>query len=254
MSADPRDTRCVITVDCGNTMVKAVAWHGSVPVARIAGASTGIAELRRLSGGVAPYGVAVCSVAAPSGALISALRRLSPARMLEISHLTPFPLRIDYATPRSLGLDRIAAACACLARFPGKALLVVDAGTAVTLDIVTADGAFAGGDIAPGLSLRFSSLHDHTSRLPLVKAEGQLPCFGRDTDSAIRCGVVGGVIAQIERSFRLARDIYGVSDIVLSGGDAPFLHPLLLDAGLPVSVFPDMVSAGILEIFNYSES
>lgn len=254
MSDDSCDTRCVITVDCGNTMVKAVAWRGAEPVARLAASSLGVDGLRSLAGGAAPYGVAVCSVAAPSGEVLSALRCLSPHRMLEISHLTPFPLRIDYATPHSLGLDRIAAACACAARFPGKALLVVDAGTAVTLDIVTADGAFAGGDIAPGLALRFSSLHEHTSRLPLVKAGGPLPPFGRDTDSAIRCGVVGGLIAQIERSFRLARDGYGVSDIVISGGDAPFLHPLLVGAGLPASVFPDMVSAGILEIFNHSES
>ncbi len=85
------------------------------------------------------------------------------------------PLTISYATPETLGHDRIAAAAGARKLLPGSPLLIMDLGTAITIDFVTANGEYRGGNISPGLLTRFKSLHDHTARLPLVQKEPGIP-------------------------------------------------------------------------------
>ena len=103
---------------------------------------------------------------------------------MRLSHETPLPIGVEYATPSTLGLDRIAAAAG--ASLVAEEALVVDAGTAVTLDIVSAIVSSEG--ISPRMRLRFRSLNRFTSRLPLVSATGDIPTFGYDTETAIRAG------------------------------------------------------------------
>ena len=78
------------------------------------------------------------------------------------------PIRNVYRTPQTLGRDRLAAAVGATVLFPGRNVLIVDFGTAVTIDLVTADATYRGGCISPGVQLRFGALHDHTAALPLV--------------------------------------------------------------------------------------
>ena len=98
--------------------------------------------------------------------------------MKPLTASTPIPLSNAYSTPATLGMDRLAAAVGAWSMQPGHDILVVDAGTAITYDFVSADGVYKGGNIAPGVSLRFKSLHDHTGSLPLVDSGGDIPLFG----------------------------------------------------------------------------
>lgn len=243
---------CVLTVDRGNTMVKAVVWEGDYPLTHIVGRHLPIEEIRDAVGHRQLLGAVFCSVGAPEPSLVEALQAMVADRLLVVTHDTPVPIGVDYKTPATLGLDRLAAACGCAAIYPAEPLLIVDAGTAVTLDLVDASNIFRGGNIAPGLFLRFKSLREHTSRLPMVSPEGDIPAFGYDTVTAIRSGVVEGLIAQIDFSYRRARTLHGVRRVLLGGGDASFLHPLLLQEDIPVEVVPDMVSRGLLEIFKFN--
>lgn len=158
----------------------------------------------------------------------------------------PMPLAIDYATPSTLGHDRIAAAVGALTLAPGRDCLVVDAGTAVTYDYVTADAHFKGGNIAPGLSLRFQALASHCVQLPRVDVGGDIPTVGYDTPTAIRSGVVLGLVAEIEM---LARRL-GSPAIVLTGGDSPLVADRISDN---VIVDNDLVAKGLNRILEYNE-
>jgi type III pantothenate kinase len=131
---------------------------------------------------------------------------------IPLKSTTPVPIRIEYGTPGSLGVDRIAAAVGAVSIKPGHPLLVVDMGTAITYDLVDFQGVFKGGNIAPGLQLRFQALHQFTSRLPSVGPDEQFLPLGTDTESAIRSGVmqgicmnwkvISGILGKNTRSFR----------------------------------------------------
>ena len=87
---------------------------------------------------------------------------------LEASPALEVPLKIGYATPETLGFDRIAICVGAKSYYPGASLLVIDSGTCITYNYVSAEGVFLGGNISPGLEMRFNGLHRFTARLPLV--------------------------------------------------------------------------------------
>ena len=154
---------------------------------------------------------------------------------------TPVPIAVEYDSRATLGVDRLAAAVGVSVE---RAALVVDAGTAVTSDLVVAR-RFIGGNISPGLRLRFRSLNAFTSRLPLVGPEGELPLFGHDTVTAIRSGVVRGLVGELV-------SVYDIK-MILTGGDASVLYPLLEEAGVDVVADPEIVGRGLVRIFNYND-
>lgn len=150
---------------------------------------------------------------------------------------------LDVAQPESVGADRLAAVMAGVSMYPNRPLLIIDAGTCITYEYVSRDGRYWGGAISPGLSLRFKSMHDYTAALPLLEALGELPPKeGRDTESAMRSGVVYGFQAEIEaRIVAFERENEG-SVVIMTGGDAAvlgnplksriFVEPKLLHYGL----------------------
>jgi type III pantothenate kinase len=166
-----------------------------------------------------------------------------------LDHTLPMPLKISYATPETLGRDRIAAAAGARKLLPGSPLLIMDLGTAITIDLVTASGEFKGGNISPGLSTRFKSLHDYTARLPLVRKNSGFPDFGTDTQSAIVAGVQQGIILELNGYIHLFEGRYPGCKFVITGGDADFfVHKLKK----PIFAFPDLVLAGLNYILEFN--
>ena len=90
---------------------------------------------------------------------------------LEVNNQTPMPMKIKYRTPETLGLDRLAAAIGAREIFPDRDLLVIDAGTAITFDLIEREGTFLGGNISPGLKTRFRALHEFTQNCLLQKRQ-----------------------------------------------------------------------------------
>ena len=87
------------------------------------------------------------------------------AHFVELTASTPVPIRNLYKTPETLGKDRLAAIVGAYSLFPGKDILVFDAGTALTIDFIDKDGNYHGGNISPGLNMRFRALHDYTQKI-----------------------------------------------------------------------------------------
>lgn len=146
---------------------------------------------------------------------------LAHHRLLTQRFLPTLPIAgitLHYLTPSTLGADRLAAVLGARAVMPGRDLLVVDAGTCITYDLLTADGHHLGGNISPGVDLRLRALHDYTGKLPLVKAEGETRLVSISTEMALRSGVVLGVRLEVEAYIARLREEYPQLCVFLTGG------------------------------------
>lgn len=171
-------------------------------------------------------------------------------RVLWLSGETPLPFVNDYRSPQTLGSDRVAAVAGALKQWPGEDVLVVDAGSCVTYDVLTAGGHYAGGNIAPGLQMRLSAMHDYTARLPRVAAEGELPQLGTDTLTAMRAGALRGMQFETEGYIHYLNNRCGRVKVVLTGGDSDQLKNLLAET---VAHDAYLVLRGLDFILQYNE-
>lgn len=118
------------------------------------------------------------------------------------------PITIQYETPETLGQDRIAAAVGANYLQPGKNILVIDAGTAITYELMDHQGIYRGGNISPGMSTRFKALNHYTNKLPLVEEKEEIPLLGTTTETAIQAGVVNGIVYEMEGYIREFQEKY----------------------------------------------
>lgn len=153
---------------------------------------------------------------------IEALLRRRLGRFIRFGHGVPVPIRNGYATPDTLGADRLAAAVGAATLYPGNNVLIVDFGTAITFDFVSAEGEFLGGNISPGAATRFRALHHFTRKLPLCELIDREVFMGRDTVSAIEGGVVNGIVYEVEGYIRDLERKYDGLRIIFTGGDSNF--------------------------------
>jgi type III pantothenate kinase len=154
------------------------------------------------------------------------------------------PLRVLVARPDHVGVDRLLDAVAANSRrTEGTPAVVIDAGSAITVDLLDASGAFTGGAILPGMRLMAKALHDYTALLPLLPPPEQRPAVpGKDTPSAMEVGIfwaaAGGVLAVLAeyRSFCRSK-----IEVFLTGGDGTRLQTVIPEAQL----WPEMTLEGI---------
>jgi type III pantothenate kinase len=176
-------------------------------------------------------------------------------RALLIDAPAQLPLRVQVEAPERVGIDRLFDAVAANSRRrTDTPAVVIDAGSAVTVDWVTGEGAFAGGAIYPGLRLMAQALHDHTALLPLIEVvQASPPCPGESTPAAMEAGifwaVVGGASALVDELCRHAGDTRAPIPAFLTGGDAPLLetalHGLPRFGGWTLVPWPEMTLEGI---------
>ena len=162
--------------------------------------------------------VIVSSVITDCQSLLDEISKLQ-CPVIRFDKSTPLPLEVNYRTPGTLGSDRIAAAVGAWGEAPGRNILVIDAGSAITIDFVGKDGKYNGGNIAPGIKMRLRALHEYTDRLPMVEKEGDIPTIGYDTETAIRSGVINGVCHEIEGYTNEFKQKYCDVLVFLTGGD-----------------------------------
>ncbi len=236
----------ILTVDIGNTCIKGSIFEESRLLDSRLLEVRDANLLRPLIYEYSPDGAIYCCVGGDADEFVEELEKIFGKPVMRFSHSSKLPITVNYKTFDTLGLDRIAAAVGAVSDC--RNALVVDAGTAVTLDLVT-DGEFRGGNISPGLRLRLRSLNHYTSRLPLVNPNGDTPRLGYDTATAIRSGVVNGIVSEVVSTFRGASEDVGNLELLLTGGDADFFAPLLEKAGLRPQIDHSLVGVGLEQIY-----
>ena len=241
-----------LTIDNGNTSVKVAFFIGTELVATNRFMRRDVRLLDRFISTYKPDSAIMCSTASSEASKrVEELIGQRCRRVLDLTHETLMPISLGYRTPQTLGRDRIATAVGAWSIAQGGDVLVIDAGTAITYDLVTADGCFVGGNIAPGLRLRFKSLHEHTGRLPLVDAEGETPVMGYDTLTAIRSGVMLGLLGEIRSCIATLRQSHPGLTVFLTGGDGKLLHSRLGEEGI---IYQEHLAAeGLNRIYLYNE-
>jgi type III pantothenate kinase len=141
---------------------------------------------------------------------------------LLIDSETAIPLKNNYSTPSTLGIDRLCAAIGAKIQFPKNPVLTVDIGTCVKYEFVSANGVYRGGNISPGLEMRFSSLNNYTSKLPALKPEKIAGPIGTSTTDALRLGVQQGMLFEIQAMIQTMQTLHPNLKTVATGGDLPF--------------------------------
>jgi len=168
---------------------------------------------------------------------------------IELNYKTKLPITNVYATPRTLGMDRVAAAIGSYTKKPGQAHLIIDAGSCMTLDIIDKNACFRGGNITPGMHMRIKAMNDHTDKLPLVPLAYHEELLGRSTEMALQNGAVRGTLFEIEAFIQSASKEYPRININLTGGDTDFLAKYLKSK---ILADPNLVFEGLNEIVLYN--
>lgn len=241
-----------LTIDQGNSEAKISLWEDMTLVDTVIEARLTPSSVEQFVRGRRLSGAIYCSVVQNNGPVINKLSHLARC-VYRLTSSTPLPISIDYATPSTLGPDRVAAAVGAWSDFKGRDILVIDAGTAVTYDYVDAFGVYRGGNIAPGITMELKALNQFTARLPLISFPenmGQLrsSLLGRDTAEAITLGSVYSVVASI--GYYRSRLPEGTV-IVLGGGCG---HHLASLCDFDVHVDEHLVSKGLNRILLYNEN
>ena len=171
----------------------------------------------------------ISSVVNIEAAVVNTLNRRSQHFVL-FDHMTPVPIVNKYDTPQTLGQDRLAAAVGAKSLCPNENLLIIDAGSALTYDFVSAEGEYLGGNIAPGLKMRFTMLQRMTKKLPLVEVDENelIPLFGKNTRDAIAAGVIRGVAYEVKGYMRTLKEKLAATEkhsfqTYITGGNAPYI-------------------------------
>ena len=242
-----------LLVDIGNTRAK-------VAVADAAGVITEVGVAEKLHRALveevlrmAPVEAAILSSTRGDCSEEVALLREMGIEALRLDHTTPLPIGIDYRTPETLGRDRVAAAVGAAVRYPGRNCLVVDLGTALTLDLVTSDGVFRGGAISLGYSNRLRALNEYTATLPLCEpltaGEEPFPLQGHTTCEAIERGVFHSVCFEIEGyRCRLEADFADLC-VIVTGGEAKYFEKQIKNA---IFAEPNLVFCGLNRILEHN--
>ncbi|MDW7693666.1 type III pantothenate kinase [Flammeovirgaceae bacterium SG7u.111] len=209
-----------LAIDIGNTFSKAGLFEGEELLE--VKERLGKVDLLCFVRDIRPDFVIICNV---GGGKLNFFEEIADDfQITYLDYTTHLPIQNDYASPKTLGMDRIAAAVGAYSLYQSQSNLIIDLGTCVTYDFITKQGVYKGGRISPGMRSRFRSMHEFTGTLPMIEnAEAELN-VGNDTRSCMISGVVNGLRAEIETCITDFKSEFGDFNVILCGGDAKFFE------------------------------
>ena len=236
-----------LCVDIGNTRVKSGVFENSELLLLERKQEFELAFHQNLLDKFAIDNIIISSTRAEDPELV-ALLKTRPGSIL-LDHATPLPITLQYKTPHTLGKDRLAAAVACFALFPGEDCIFIDAGTCITTNVISGQGVFLGGNIPPGVQMRLKAMHMLTGKLPLAEIQYNDEVLGQDTMMALQNGAVRGAIYEVSSFLNKCGEMFPSARIVLTGGDA-----ILFAKHLKIKIFanPNLVLLGLNEILRFN--
>ncbi|MEO0505801.1 MAG: type III pantothenate kinase [Bacteroidota bacterium] len=172
-------------------------------------------------------------------------------RVHVLSHASKVPFKNSYASPSTLGMDRIALATSAFYQYPRKNVLVIDMGTCVTYDFVNYAGEYRGGAISPGLNMRYRAMHLQTDKLPLLQPEELLDFVGNSTASSMHSGVINGLTLELDGVISQYHARFQDLTVILTGGDSQFFVKRLKNSIFANSKF---LVEGLNYLLEYNKS
>ena len=239
---------CVI--DLGNTTAKAAIYNKTALTSH----EQGLADDALVAYATQPAvtHIGICAVGRNPAGIIAQLG--NRVLVSTLTTQTPIPITMNYATPQTLGTDRLAAVMGAYYRLPGTDCLVIDAGTCITYEFLDRHGAYHGGAIAPGMGMRFRAMHTFTNGLPLIEFGNNLQqpkLTGGTTAEAMMSGVIHGMVAEIDGIINQYLERVPQLKVILCGGDAQFFETRIK---APIFAVPELVLEGLNRVLLYNDN
>lgn len=245
-----------LAIDIGNTRVKLAVFseNGEIMYRMHIPTPDLVDQAKLIAKSAKDYGAngIVISSVVPSATdiLCSALEKYDP---LIVSGSTPCEITVEYDPLESLGADRLASAVGAYheyGRVLRRTIMVVDAGTSITADLIGSGGSFFGGAIYPGEALMLYSLHEGASLLPKIDFRLSQAVSGSNTAECMLVGVKSSIVGGIEKLYKAYGEIRGENPfMILTGSSASWIAPELV---IPHMVDPDIVLIGLKAIWSYN--
>jgi type III pantothenate kinase len=229
--------------DFGNTRKKVAVFHGAE-----------IKEAMTLADDTTETIQFLIRKFQPAKSILSSVINHNPAveellhlntKFHKLSHLTKVSFTTPVGKPETIGADRLALSAAAVHYYPSSNNLVVGLGSCVTYNFINKYHEFMGGAISPGLEMRLKALNYYTAKLPIVKADSNVPLIGYDTNTNILSGVVLGLAKEIDGFIEAYREKYRNFNVLLTGGDIVYLASHLKNK---IFADPDLIFKGLYAI------
>lgn len=234
--------------DIGNTLTKLAVFKNNETVHFRTVSTSDLSPLTHIIEEYQADAAIISSVSEIPETLMATLRK-EVKSLLSLTDQTSIPIENCYETKETLGKDRLAAVIGANYMFPNTDLLVIDAGTAITYDLITHNQKYLGGNISPGLQMRFKALNHFTNKLPLLEPANEIFNFGRNTTEAIRAGVQNGIIFEVDGTINHFREQCPGLKVLFTGGDAKFFDNKLKNV---IFVVSNLVMVGLNRILTYN--
>jgi len=177
------------------------------------------------------------------------LNILPDIKIIEFSSHTPIPIINLYQSPETLGMDRLAAVIGANQLYPKENIMVIDLGSAITYDFINNNSEYLGGNISPGLEMRFKALNNFTSKLPLLTPNENFNPIGKNTNEAILTGVEQGLVFEISSYIDYFSQYFTDLKVLLTGGNCFFFEKILKNH---IFVNPNLLLIGLNKILEYN--
>jgi len=240
-----------LTIDIGNSKTKVTVFENN-QIINIISNSNNIDFTNKLTDEINNYtinSIIVCSVNNFIPDYILNLKK-SAVNFIVFSHKTKIPVKNLYLTPETLGLDRLAAAIGTFAIYPKKNCLIIDAGTAITYDIINNKGEFIGGSISPGVLTRYKALSYFTNKLPELEFNENYEYPAKDTKVSIHAGIQLGIIYETEGYINKLTKQFSCLNVVVTGGDINFF---VKNIKKTIFAQPNLVAIGLNNIIEFNK-
>ncbi len=241
-----------LVIDIGNSGLKLAIFHQRKLVHKLHLQQIDTDQLRQLVKDYEVENSLISSVSQDAEAIANLLKTITVYQ--PFSSNTALPLINLYKSPETLGSDRLAGLMGARYLYPEQPVLVIDAGTCITYDLIDEKSRYEGGSISPGILMRLKALHHFTGKLPLVDFDPDFEdLIGRDTRQSILSGVINGVLAEVEGFIQKYSQRQAHLRVILCGGDARFFDTRLKNSIFAnyLSCEPDLVLIGLNEVIHH---
>lgn len=237
-----------LCIDWGNTRVKTAIFENNLLIhSNNFSKEEAANEIQNILGTFQPEAAILCKVSEVPLDLEESLAEKTKLRVLD--EKTSLPIMNAYNSSHTLGMDRIALSVGMQITHPGKNNLVICIGSAITYNFCQKNGIFRGGNITPGMKMRFQALHDYADQLPMIDEKGEVLLLGYDTETCIRSGVVLGIASEIDGMINNYRAQFPDFNVILTGGDYSFFEDKLKNR---IFADPQLLLKGLNSILNHN--
>ncbi len=229
-----------LCVDIGNSKVKMAVYKGPQMVDYIKVMNNEFDQLAPFLGHYSIKSAVLSTVRKDNTAIMETIAHIESIEF--ITHESTLPIKLNYETPHTLGIDRITAALGAKSMFDNENCIIIDIGTCITLDFLSGKNIFEGGNISPGMRMRLRAMHEMTSKLPHVEDAYNEELLGKSTKMALQNGAFYGIYFEILGFIQEIEQKHPHVKVILTGGGALefvellgskiFVHPFLILDGL----------------------